>query len=159
MKLSECEIGDIVKSARRTMEFCGKTSDNKFVFKVIESTYIDESSGNMVIFPFDTAIFELVSRKSNDEKYYEIESLKMQLKNIQKRIDKLEEETYFEIGSIYEINYHGNIIKGCLVEILNESYRFITNSTAVYNIEKNSNSKFKKFPDESVKNFFRKDSK
>lgn len=159
MKLSECEIGDVLTSEFRTVRFLGV--DGKYgICETITVAHPYEKVGhisNEYVMHYDG--WELVSRKSNDEKYYEIESLKMQLKNIQKRIDKLEEETYFEIGSIYEINYHGNIIKGCLVEILNESYRFITNSTAVYNIEKNSNSKFKKFPDESVKNFFRKDSK
>lgn len=107
MKLSECEIGDIVKGARRTMEFCGKTSDNKFVFKVIESTYIDESSGNMAIFPFDTS-FELVSRKSNEnksleqqiqEKEIELENLKTKLResNVKKVLDNLNPNTIYKI--------------------------------------------------------------
>ena len=108
MKLSECEIGDIVKGVRRTMEFCGKTSDNKFVFKVIESTYIDESSGNIVIFSWDNTSFELVSRKSNEnksleqqiqEKEIELENLKTKLResNVKKVLDNLDPNTIYKI--------------------------------------------------------------
>ena len=89
----------------------------------------------------------------------EIQSLKNELQNIQKKIEKLEEENQLELGGIYEVSYQGNIIKGCVVEILPTAYKFVTKSTAVYNCEKHLITSFKKLPDESVKQFFKKDSK
>lgn len=108
MKLSECEIGDVIKDGRRVLEFCGTTFDNKFVCKVIESTYIAELAGTMLIYSRDTAIFELVSRKSNDEKSLEqqiqekeieLENLKTKLResNVKKVLDNLDPNTIYKI--------------------------------------------------------------
>lgn len=106
MKLSECEIGDIIKDGRRVMEFCGTTLDNKFACKVIESTYVAESNGILLIFSWDNGNFELVSRKSEksleqqiQEKEIELENLKTKLResNVKKVLDNLDPNTIYKI--------------------------------------------------------------
>lgn len=130
MKLSECEIGDIIKDGRRVMEFCGTTLDNKFACKVIESTYVAESNGILLIFSWDAGNFELVSRKSEksleqqiQEKEIELENLKTKLResNVKKVLDNLDPNTIYKIvhDGFEEVGFVTKGIDNCSIYGIN----------------------------------------
>ena len=157
MKLSECEIGDVIELGQFKYEYLGIVDLGYKGFPWL-SHKLNMLPNNILSHDYvghDLDV-KLISRKSKQNQIQEIQSLKIELQNIQKKIEKLEEENQLELGGIYEVSYQGNIIKGCVVEDLKNCYRFITKTTARYLLEKHLITSFKKLPDESVKQFFKK---
>lgn len=161
MTLNELQIDDVFEYGSYKLKL-KYISPQWFISDVISSNEFIQSKKLYIpraMYTLDQYQCKLISRNNMQNPIQEIQSLKIELQNIQNRIQKLEEENQLELGSIYEIHYQGNIIKGCLVEDLKNCYRFITRTSALYNLEKKLITSFKKLPDESVKQFFKKDSK
>lgn len=156
MTLNDLQIDDVFEYGTYTLKL-KHISSTHYVSDIIESNY--QSNFSVLYIPKVTKKYnecKLISRNNMQNPIQEIQSLKIELTNLQKKIEKLEKENQLELGGIYEVSYQGNIIKGCVVEILPTAYKFVTKSTAVYLLEKNLITSFKKLPDESVKQFFKK---
>jgi hypothetical protein len=161
MTLNELQIDDVFEYGSYTLKLKNITL-TYYISDIISSNYLVLSKKLYIpraMYTLDQYQCKLISRNNMQNPIQEIQSLKIELQNIQNRIQKLEEENQLELGGIYEIHYQGNIIKGCLVEESKYNYRFITKTTPVYICEKHLITSFKKLPDESVKQFFKKDSK
>lgn len=159
MTLNELQIDDVFEYGSYTLKL-KNISSTHYISDIIKSNYQSNFSQLFIPRVLETRnLCQLISRNKMQNPIQEIQSLKIELQNIQNRIQKLEEENQLELGGIYEVRYQGNIIKGCLVEEWENYYRFLTKTTAVLNCEKHLITSFKKLPDESVKQFFKKDSK
>lgn len=92
MRLSECEIGDIVKCGRREMEYVGYDLNECHVLRIITSTYICEPKNSLVRFSLDMDGLILISKNSQNsletkikEKEIELETLKKELKEVNRK--------------------------------------------------------------------------
>jgi len=92
MRLSECEIGDIVKCGRREMEYVGYDLNECHVLRIITSTYISEPKNSLVRFSLDMDGLTLISKNSQKslenktkEKELELEILKNELKEVNRK--------------------------------------------------------------------------
>lgn len=158
MTLNELQIDDVFEYGSYTLKL-KRINRLWFVCEIIKSNYCDMAKLLYIpkkSYSTELNLCKLISRNSMQNPIQEIQSLKIELQNLQKKIEKLEEENQLELGGIYEVSYQGNIIKGCLVEDLKNCYRFITKTAALYLFEKHLITSFKKLPDESVKQFFKK---
>lgn len=159
MTLNDLKIDDVFEYGSYTLKL-RRRDELWFICDIIKSDfYTSDKSLLIPTYTSDHNQCKLISRNNMQNPIQEIQSLKIELQNLQKKIEKLEEENQLELGGIYEVSYQGNIIQGCLVEEFGNYYKFLTKTVAIYICEKHLITSFKKLPDESVKQFFKKDSK
>lgn len=157
MTLNDLQIDDVFEYGTYTLKL-KHISSTHYVSDIIESNY--QSNFSVLYIPKVTKKYnecKLISRNNMQNPIQEIQSLKIELQNIQNRIQKLEEENQLELGGIYEIQYQGNIIKGVVLENRETYYLILDNTGSHKLIYKNGKTSLKKLPDESIKQFFKKD--
>lgn len=159
MTLNDLKIDDVFEYGSYTLKLKHR-NELWFICDIIKSDFY--TSDKSLLIPTYTSYHnecKLISRNNIQNQIQEIQSLKNELQNIQKKIEKLEEENQLELGGIYEVNDCGKVFKGFVLEN-RETYYLILDNTGSYKlIHKNNKIIYKKLPDESVKQFFKKDSK
>jgi len=158
MTLNDLKIDDIFEYGTYTLKL-KHISSTHYVSDIIESNY--QSNFSVLYIPKVTKKYnecKLISRNNMQNPIQEIQSLKIELQNIQKKIEKLEEENQLELGGIYEVNGYGKVFKGIVLEIRETYYLILDNKGVQQMINKTHNIIYKKLPDESVKQFFKKTS-
>lgn len=126
MRLSECEIGDVVKCSRREMEYVGYDLNEYYMFRIITSTYISEPKNSIVRFSLDMDGITLISRNPQKSLETKIKEKELELETLKKELKEFNRNKMFENldpNTIYKVVHDGFIEIGFMREFYRDSYR------------------------------------